>query len=51
MKLDAAASRGVRKDFYDLYFIAQQMPLDELLERAKEKIRWFAILAPWFWKR
>lgn len=27
----------VRKDFYDLYFIARQMPLDELLERAKEK--------------
>lgn len=32
-----AASRGVRKDFYDLYFIAQQMPLDKLLDRAAEK--------------
>jgi len=37
MKLDAIASRGVRKDFYDLYFIAQHLPLTELLERGQEK--------------
>jgi hypothetical protein len=37
MKLDAIASRGVRKDFYDLYFIAQHLPLNELLERGQEK--------------
>jgi predicted nucleotidyltransferase component of viral defense system len=30
MKLDAIAGRGMRKDFYDIYAIAQQVPLDEL---------------------
>ena len=30
MKLDAIAGRGTRKDFYDLYFIASQVSLDEL---------------------
>ena len=37
MKMDALASRGSRKDFYDLYFVAQQIPLDELLEKSKRK--------------
>ncbi|MFN8458104.1 MAG: nucleotidyl transferase AbiEii/AbiGii toxin family protein [Anaerolineae bacterium] len=37
MKLDAIASRGVRKDFCDLYFIAQHLPLNELLEHGQEK--------------
>jgi predicted nucleotidyltransferase component of viral defense system len=37
MKLDAIASRGARKDFYDLYFIAQIVSLDTLLERSVEK--------------
>lgn len=37
MKLDAIASRGVKKDFYDLYFIAQHLPLDTLLDRAPDK--------------
>lgn len=37
MKLDAIASRGVNKDFYDLYFIAAQLPLESLLERSQEK--------------
>jgi hypothetical protein len=37
MKLDAIASRGVKKDFYDLYFIAQTLPLENLLERCREK--------------
>jgi hypothetical protein len=37
MKLDALISRGSRKDFYDLYFIAQQVPLADLLERGPIK--------------
>jgi hypothetical protein len=37
MKLDAIAGRGMRKDFYDLYFIASQIPLDELFSRSTEK--------------
>lgn len=37
MKMDAVASRGVKKDFYDLYFIAQQLPLDEILEHSQTK--------------
>ena len=31
MKLDALISRGSRKDFYDLYFIAQQISVPDLL--------------------
>lgn len=37
MKLDALISRGARKDFYDLYWIAQQIPLAELLEMGRKK--------------
>lgn len=37
MKMDAVAGRGARKDFYDLYFIAQNVPLEEMLERGREK--------------
>lgn len=37
MKLDAVAGRGMRKDFIDLYFIAQQLSLDELLAHGQEK--------------
>lgn len=37
MKLDALISRGSRKDFYDLYFILQQMPLGELLTLGRTK--------------
>jgi hypothetical protein len=37
MKMDAIATRGARKDFYDLYFIARHIPLDQMLERAQEK--------------
>lgn len=47
MKMDAIATRGIRKDFYDLYFIARQLPLDEMFERAKEKyphVRDFGIM-------
>ena len=37
MKLDALISRGSRKDFYDLYFILQQIPLSELLVLGRTK--------------
>ncbi len=37
MKLDALISRGSRKDFYDLYFILQQVPLDKLLILGRTK--------------
>ena len=37
MKLDAIAGRGTRKDFYDLYFIASHIPLDELFARSSDK--------------
>ena len=37
MKLDALISRGARKDFYDLYFIAQQIPLEEMLQQGPIK--------------
>ncbi|MEK7786770.1 MAG: nucleotidyl transferase AbiEii/AbiGii toxin family protein [Chloroflexota bacterium] len=37
MKLDALISRGSRKDFYDLYVVAQQTPLPELLALAQKK--------------
>lgn len=37
MKMDALAGRGTRKDFIDLYFIAQVIPLETLLERSREK--------------
>ena len=37
MKLDALASRASRKDFYDLYALAQHIPLRDLLDRAPLK--------------
>ncbi|GAB4443749.1 MAG: nucleotidyl transferase AbiEii/AbiGii toxin family protein [Anaerolineae bacterium] len=37
MKLDALISRGSRKDFYDLYFIAQQVSIPSLLAMAETK--------------
>ena len=37
MKLDALISRGARKDFYDLYWIARQIPLADLLDMGREK--------------
>jgi hypothetical protein len=47
MKMDAIATRGARKDFYDLYFIAQHIALEDMLERAKDKypyVRDFGIM-------
>ncbi|MBN1314090.1 MAG: nucleotidyl transferase AbiEii/AbiGii toxin family protein [Anaerolineales bacterium] len=37
MKLDALAGRGSRKDFYDVYFILQQMTLPELFQHGRIK--------------
>lgn len=48
MKLDAIISRGSRKDFYDLYWISQQISITELLSSGKKKyplMRDFPLLA------
>jgi predicted nucleotidyltransferase component of viral defense system len=37
MKLDALLSRAARKDFYDLYFVCQEIPLKSLLDLAPKK--------------
>jgi hypothetical protein len=37
MKLDAILSRAARKDFYDLYFISQIIPLRKILDKAPQK--------------
>ena len=37
MKMDALLSRANRKDFYDLYFISQKVPLKSLLDLAPKK--------------
>lgn len=36
-KLDAMLSRAARKDFYDLYFICQGVPLKQIFEKANQK--------------
>lgn len=37
MKCDALISRGSRKDFYDLFFIARHIPLDDLFRLGEKK--------------
>ncbi|GAB4500697.1 MAG: nucleotidyl transferase AbiEii/AbiGii toxin family protein [Anaerolineales bacterium] len=37
MKLDALLSRAARKDFYDLYFICQRIPLAQLFALSSRK--------------
>lgn len=37
MKLDAIIGRGSRKDFYDLYWIAQHVPIASLLDLSRSK--------------
>jgi len=37
MKMDAVAGRGTRRDFYDLYFIASRVSLDELFAQSTNK--------------
>jgi len=48
MKMAAIIGRGRKRDFIDLYFVAQQISLDELFERCAEKfpnVRDFALQA------
>jgi len=37
MKIDALSGRGMKRDFVDLYVIAQQTPLDKILELGQKK--------------
>lgn len=37
MKLKAVVQRGSKKDFFDIYFLLQKMPLERLLELFKKK--------------
>src|ERR1035437_6272526 len=37
MKLDALSSRGTKRDFIDLYFIAEQIPLARILKSFERK--------------
>ena len=39
MKLDAVTKRGSKKDFYDLYFLLQKMPLQQILDLYNEKFQ------------
>lgn len=39
MKLDAVTKRGSKKDFYDIYFLLQKMPLQEILNLYNEKFQ------------
>ena len=39
MKLKAIAQRGSKKDFFDIYFLLQQFPLETLLRLFKEKFK------------
>lgn len=39
MKLDAIAGRGKKKDFYDLYFLLEKMPLQFMLDLHYEKFK------------
>jgi len=41
MKFDALITRGSRKDFYDLYFLARRLPLVDLLDLADKKYSGF----------
>ena len=48
MKLDAIIGRGARKDYYDLYYITRQIPLQDLLHSGKRKypqVRDFPLMA------
>lgn len=39
MKLDAVTKRGSKKDFFDLYFLLQKMPLQAILDLYNEKFQ------------
>jgi hypothetical protein len=39
MKLKAVVQRGSKKDFYDIYFLLDRLPLDEMLSLFQEKFK------------
>jgi predicted nucleotidyltransferase component of viral defense system len=39
MKLKAVTQRGSKKDFFDIYFLLEQMPVEEMLHLFKEKFK------------
>ena len=39
MKLKAIAQRGSKKDFYDIYFLLDRLPLTEMLRLFSEKFK------------
>lgn len=41
MKCDALITRGSRKDFYDLFFITRQIPLQQLLQLGEQKYSYY----------
>jgi len=41
MKFDALITRGSRKDYYDLFFIARQIPIQQLLEYGDKKYTYY----------
>ncbi len=43
MKLKAVTQRGSKKDFYDIYFLLQIMPLDEIIQLFREKFKQYEI--------
>lgn len=43
MKLKAITQRGSKKDFYDIYFLLQQMPLEIMLKLFKEQFKQYEI--------
>jgi predicted nucleotidyltransferase component of viral defense system len=43
MKLKAVTQRGNKKDFYDIYYLMQILPLDEIIRLFKEKFKQYEI--------
>ena len=39
MKLKAIVQRGNKKDFYDIYYLIQQLPLESILQLFREKFK------------
>ena len=43
LKLKAVTQRGSKKDFFDLYFLLQILPLKEMVELFRQKFRLYEI--------
>ena len=43
MKLIAIADRGIKRDFYDIYFLLEEFPLEEIFKWLKKKYPKFNI--------